>query len=395
MYLNTALKEECRGCTACVVACPVNAIAMQNEDGFCYPLIDADKCIHCGLCERTCRKTDESIRQTDEDTIYYGWNKNHDIRRSSTSGGAFAAIVQAYLRLHPNAWVFGAVFNDKNQVVHIGTDNVERIPAMCRSKYLQSNMSGIYREVIDHLKQGHYVLFSGTPCQVAGLKALTENYKERLFTVDFICHGVSNPDYFAHYLDALGRRQKSTVKEYSFRNKKSSGVRKSFRLIRIRYENNKTKLTDKDLFVMSYKLRMFYRESCYGCIFASKNRCSDVTMGDFWGLEKEIQELKQQRLPGISMVKFNTEGSLLIRKEMRDYFEMQRYCGDFRHYSYLFRPTEKPTKPVIDYEEGKDFITYLQDVISLKDQWRYTHPRMIRLCGRIKAKLYSTIFKNV
>lgn len=394
MYLDTAIRSECRGCTACVEACPIDAIDMRLENGFTFPHIDENRCIHCNICRNTCQKTTDLIHYNSNSEVYYGWNKNSSTRCSSTSGGVFSALVDAFLIQHPDAWIYGVVYDDSLKVVHVGTNDKNKVHAMCRSKYLQSDIHGVYHEVLDHIKKGHYVLFSGTPCQVAGLKALISENEEYLFTVDFICHGVSNPTYFSYYLKSLEHRAKSRVVAYSFRNKKNSGLKKSYRLVRVEYENGKTELVERDLYVISYKLRLFYRDSCYGCHFASPNRCADITMGDFWGIEKEIHELKKQRLQGLSLISFNTDSAFILKKNLGSTLNMYKYEGDFNRYQYLFRPTPRPTATVMEYKNDADFHDYLKSIISPIAQWKYLHPKTVRILGGIKIRVSRILKRN-
>ncbi len=381
-FFDTGHSSDCRGCTACSANCPVNAISMIVKNGFVYPEIDDDKCIHCNKCVKTCEKTLKTKSGTDNSEVYYGWNSDKDIRWQSTSGGAFRAIVDAYTKEFPDAWVYGAVYNDKFYVVHTGTQDKNVISDMCRSKYLQSNIEGIYDEIKERIKNKQRVLFSGTPCQVAGLRAVTGD-TEYLLTVDFICHGVSNPLYFSEYIKGLGERKNSPVTSYSFRTKTDTLKKKSYRLISLKYENGTSELTDEDLYVMSYKYRMFYRSSCYNCEFACMERCSDITLGDFWGLEKKIPALQSERLKGISMMMLNTDKARSFKNNLSEYFEMERYNGDFTAYSHLFLPSAPCRIKMKEYSDDQSFIDYISDMITPKMRAMYTYPKAAWLLRRL------------
>lgn len=384
MYFDSCLNEECRGCTACLTACPVSAIDMQESEGFLYPVIDKSKCINCGLCRSICGKTINSTVKRDFQSVWYGWNQDNDIRLKSTSGGVFSAIVDLYLSIHPDAWIYGAIYDNSFRVIHIGTQNRNEIDKMCRSKYLQSDMHNVYSDILEKIKNGQYVLFSGTPCQVAGIKSLAGKYDSYLFTVDFICHGVSNPDYFNRYLRSMEKRNNSKVVSFSFRNKKKSLFSSSYRLVHLGFENGKNYYSDKDLFTISYKLKLFYRNSCYECIFAKPERCSDITLGDFWGIENEISELKKQRFSGLSMILLNSEKALNIKPQLEKYINMYNYYGDFSKYGYLFSPTKKPHITVCRYNPEVDFIEYIKSIVTYKQVFKYRHRKLTRKLQNLK-----------
>lgn len=387
MYFDSSLSEECRGCTACMAACPVSAIDMHESEGFLYPVIDKSKCINCGLCRLICDKTINSTVKSEYKSVWYGWNQDKDIRLKSTSGGAFPAIVDMYLSIHPDAWIYGAIYDNNFRVIHIGTQKRNEIDKMCRSKYLQSDMHNVYSDILEKLKNGQYVLFSGTPCQVAGIKALAGKYDSHLFTVDFICHGVSNPDYFNRYLRSLEKRKNSKVVSYSFRNKYKSLFLSSYRLVHLEFENGKNYYTDKDYYTISYKLKLFYRDSCYECKFAKSDRCSDITLGDFWGIENEISELKKQRLYGLSMILLNSEKAQSIKHQLDKYIIMHEYYGDFSKYSYLFSQTKKPSISVYHYNPEEDFIDYIKTIVTKKQVFKYRHRKLTRKLQSLKRLL--------
>ena len=386
VYLDTGNQQDCRGCTACQTVCPVNAIDMIAMDGFLYPQIDKSRCINCGRCRTVCSNAVSKRKDSQLDTWYYGWNKNVETRRESTSGGAFPAIVDAWLNVHPESWVYGAVYDEQFIVRHVGTKDRNEIQKMFRSKYVQSDLRGVYPRILAQLRNEEYVLFSGTPCQVAALLALTGEQSSFLLTVDFICHGVSNPELFAGYLSDLSHTRHGRVLTYSFRNKRLAPFRKSHRLVRIAYEDGHISLTDKDPFLISYKNRLFYRASCDMCCFASEQRLSDFTLGDFWNLENEIVSLKKERVKGLSMVVTHTQKAQQMIKTMQNTMDLKQYCGDRRRYRYLFTPTEcrkgKP-KPLIG-EHAISAKEQLRICITPSSVFAYRYPRLTKRIHRIQ-----------
>ncbi|MDE5642410.1 MAG: Coenzyme F420 hydrogenase/dehydrogenase, beta subunit C-terminal domain, partial [Muribaculaceae bacterium] len=195
-------KRDCTGCSACVQRCPVNCISFDTDSqGFLYPEVDKDRCIGCNLCEKVCPVINQG-KERDDITVYAAKNRNQPIQMASSSGGVFFEIAKKII--HDGGIVFGARFDENWNVVHSYTDNIEGLKAFMSSKYSQSIIGDNYRKTEEFLKQGRTVLFSGTPCQIAGLKRfLMRDWGRRLVTVDVFCHGVPSPLVWSRYLAYL------------------------------------------------------------------------------------------------------------------------------------------------------------------------------------------------
>lgn len=197
--INIEDKKECCGCSACVQRCPKQCIVMkEDEEGFLYPVVDKEVCIDCGLCEQVC----PVLRQREEREpleVYAAFNKNEEVRMQSSSGGIFTALAEPIIK--EGGVVFGARFNEDWEVVHDYVETVEGLSAFRGSKYVQSRIGCTFSQAEQFLKQGRKVLFSGTPCQIAGLKLFLRKEYENLLSVDFICHGVPSPGVWRQYLN--------------------------------------------------------------------------------------------------------------------------------------------------------------------------------------------------
>ena len=191
-------KKDCCGCSACVQKCPKQCISLKEDcEGFLYPIVDKDICIDCGLCEKVC----PILYQGEERKplkVFAAKNHDEEIRKQSSSGGIFTLLAEKII--NEGGVVFGAKFDENWDVKHDYTETIEGLAAFRGSKYVQSRIEDNYRKAETFLKQGRKVLFSGTPCQIAGLKRFFRKEYENLLTVDFICHGVPSPGVWRRYL---------------------------------------------------------------------------------------------------------------------------------------------------------------------------------------------------
>ena len=286
LYKN---RISCSGCTACRSICPVKAITMQpDEDGFIYPQINDDKCIHCNLCKKVCAYQND-LPECSYKEAYVAVSQTTDIS-TSASGGLFSALARSVLIDGGIVYGCAMIYKDNSlHVRHIRADTFEKLETLKGSKYVQSNMQGIYSLVLEDLKAGITVLFSGTPCQVAGLKGYLQKDYNNLFTVDLICHGVPSEKLFKQYIAFEEQKHKLKITNFCFRDKS-----KGWKLHgSIAFENGQNLFFEPEkssyyqLFLNSYT----YRESCYSCPYASQHRPGDVTIGDYWCIDLIHPEL--------------------------------------------------------------------------------------------------------
>lgn len=331
-------KKDCCGCGACMNICPKNAIYMkQDEYGFLYPCIDDEKCIRCGKCKMVCAYQEEIRKTTIQDT-YVAVAKHKDILNKSSSGGIFAAIAERVC--DANGVVYGCAMenhNGKLSAEHIRIVEKSHIEKIQGSKYVQSDLKDCFKDLKKDLEEEKFVFFSGTPCQVASLyKYLGNTQTKKLLTMDIICHGVPNAAFFAAYLAELEKKYKGTIIDFRFRDKSEGwGLSAS-----VDYVDSSLEIKNKKIpSVLSSYYTLFlkssiYRESCYQCKYANCYRQSDLTAGDYWGIQSAHPEyLKEnggeiEEKRGVSCLLVNTThgkemiecfgGGLCLKKSVFD-----------------------------------------------------------------------------
>lgn len=309
-------KKECCNCTACINICPKHAIITTKDIyGFIYPIVKNQLCVQCGLCKEVCDFQKTSDKLYEPIATFAAINKNNLVLEASASGGVFVALSSIVLK--KNGIVFGCAFNHQMEPEHIYIDNQTDIKKLQGSKYVQSNLKNTYVEVENYLKLGKLVLFTGTPCQVAGLKAYLRADYNNLFTADLICHGVPSAAFFQGYVTHLEAKLKGRIIDFKFRDKSNGwGV-----VCKVVYEKN-FEVFERVIFpIMSSYVNYFlkgdiYRDSCYVCKYAGKNRPGDFTMGDYWGIEEAHPEIKNEN--GVSVLLVNSKKGMLLINELRD-----------------------------------------------------------------------------
>lgn len=282
--------DKCTGCNACKLSCPKNCIEMeQNEEGFFYPYIDCDKCISCDMCRRICPELSPPIKSTpNSDCTFMALSKNVEQSILSSSGGAFAAIATWAIETK-GAVIFGASLEPDFSVQTIGVDHVSDIRRIQGSKYVQCITGDSYRKVQSLLTEGRFVLYSGTPCQIAGLYAFLKKDYDKLLTIDIICHGVSSPGFFKKYIKETENATGRKLEKVTFRTKFFGNGRKSYFFMSHYFidksgheKTKKAKLirTENDVYFNIYLKGKGFRECCYNCQYACVERIGDITVGD-------------------------------------------------------------------------------------------------------------------
>ena len=299
--------EACYGCKACQQVCPKDAITMvDNEEGFWFPRIDTDKCIDCGLCQRACPTQDVNISALFHATpkqVYAAWNSNLAERLESTSGGMFFLLACQFIR--DGGVVYGADYRENLTVFHRRFEDVETLKRARGSKYVQSDINDTFLQVKADLKAGRKVMFSGTPCQIAGLRLFLRKTYENLLTIDLVCHGVPSPLFFKENLAFLEQKYGDRIVDFKFRAKKESGWRSYVKYVFNR-QKPKWAFWGKNYYTHAFHLGYFNRLSCYSCNFSRSERVGDITLSDFWGGEAHNRMLKKARKWGFNLVMCNT-----------------------------------------------------------------------------------------
>ena len=352
------LGTNCNGCTACFNSCKAGAISMkENKLGFKYPVIDETKCTNCGLCRKICPElnkvgNDNYIRPK----LYAAFNKDEKIRFNSTSGGVFTALAE--YQISRGGYVVGAKYNEQHLVEHIIIHKPEEIELLRQSKYIQSDLSNIFSQIKKLLDANKSVMFVGSPCQCAGLKAFLRKKYKKLICIDFICLGVNSPLAYRKYLNMIEDEHKAKIKQVWFKNKDKGWNNFHTKII---FNDNTEYLQSRrdDAFMKGFIIKnLYFRDSCYNCSFRLLPRQGDITLADFWGVNKKYDADK-----GTSAVFISSKHGEKIWKNARRFLwsKKMKLEESFKGNPALFKSRNMPTnseKIVNDLQEMNfnDFI---------------------------------------
>lgn len=343
--MSLCKQEDCTGCTACMTACPKNAISMEyNENGFLYPKIDKKKCIDCGICTKVCEKLRNHMLEKEHNCNYFKVYaiklKDDKKRMESQSGGLFTALAETILE--KKGVVYGAGFDEKLHVKHMRIDNIDELYKLKNSKYVQSDVNNVFSQIIMDLNNDKFVLFSGTSCQVAGIEALLDFKninKEKFYSCDLICHGVPSPIIYEKYLSFLEEKNSDKIKEFNFRDKKVNGWHNHVETYRFqKLEQKRISRVYTELFYSN----MCLRDSCDKCKYASMNRAGDITIGDCWGIEKTNPELWNDN-KGISVALLQTSKGENLINLSRDKIDIKEIDNNYKQIN-MVHPSKVSTQ---------------------------------------------------
>ena len=300
--------QKCCGCGACMAICPKNAIVMRrDEEGFLYPRIDEEACIGCGLCEKRCPAVGVQTQRRGRALAAY--NRDEGVREASSSGGVFTALAQQVLS--QGGVGFGAAFDEDLQLSHVGVMSEKELAHLRGSKYLQSDASEVLRSIGALARLGTQVLFVGTPCQAAGVRAVLGQEMENVLIVDIVCHGVPSPGMFESYIRMLEKERGAKVLTYAFRDK-LLGWKNFSVAARFADGSEYTGTQTEDPFMRSFLNNLCLRPSCAQCPYAGYARTGDLTLADLWGAQKHLKDWDDDK--GLSLVFVNTgSGSRAMR----------------------------------------------------------------------------------
>ena len=386
-HIEVDIKEECCGCTACKNICPVNAIEMkEDKEGFLYPIVNEEKCIKCELCKKVCPVLNIK-NETKEQHAYIFQNANDDVRRQSTSGGAFSAIAEKII--DKNGIVYGVIFDKDFNVIHKGIENKEELYKFRNSKYVQSNLNNVFKEVKENLEKDRWVCFSGTSCQIEGLKNFLRKQYEKLLLVDVVCRAVPSPLIWKKYLK-LKKQENGDVSKIYFRDKLYGYKYSNFSVYdsqnNLRYHNG----VESDPYLRAFFSNICDRPSCYNCKFKKLNRESDITLWDCFNVEKYNPKLDDDK--GTTRILTNTvKGKRFVEEigvthnleEIDVELATKNFLAMFQSVKYNSERSDF-FEDVGKLEEKELFTKYFSDNITVKSE------RVIR-----KLLLKTGIYKKI
>lgn len=315
-------KEKCTGCLSCYNSCPNQAISFEWDNGFYYPKIDEKKCINCGLCKKSC----PCVNKVNKNKPYYDIayaviNNNKEVRDTSSSGGIFYNLAKSIIE--SNGIVFGAIWTQNLEVEHVGIESVDEIKKMQGSKYTQSNIKKSYIKVKEELKKRRKVLFSGVPCQIAGLITFLQKEYDNLYTCEVLCHGNASPKILKEHIKYIEKNNNEKIEKINFRYK----TKEKCQNIEYKFSNGKHTIIEeplKDYYYNGFQNGTLLRESCYQCDYIGIQRCADITLADFWGVNKNSIVL-QDEVSYPSLVFINSQkGKELFEKNKNKWTVFER-----------------------------------------------------------------------
>lgn len=335
------IEKKCTGCSACVDSCYFGALKLESdENGFYSPSLNSDKCVDCGKCVKACPLVNfEAV--SGEKECYYGWSVDNSIRETSSSGGVFSVFAEEILS--HNGVVFGAEYSEDYKSVKINSTLNTTLESLKTSKYVQSNSEGAYRSMMQELKKGRNVLFTGAPCQIAGAKNVLDECSENLLLVDFLCGGFPSPLCFSQYAEWLESKYSSEIVEINFRDKKKGWSNSG---IRVKFKNKKEYFSTPtyDPYYYYYCTPYIKNESCMDCKFKTQ-RAADITIADFWGF-RNLKIPNDEK--GMSLIIAHTEKGKAFLNSIRE--KLVLYPLEYKDASYGFEAKNRTEKELKERE---------------------------------------------
>lgn len=377
-------KQDCCGCTACINICPKSAISMtSDEEGFRYPQIDKTQCNECGLCKKVCAFQNgyDTAENFKTPHVYAVKHRDEKVRMNSSSGGAFTAISDYILNL--NGVIYGVAFDEKFNVIHQRAETMKETELFRGSKYVQSDLKNIFQRLRADLADGRWVLFTGTPCQAAGLNSFLLNTdKSKLLICDLVCYGTPSPLIWKEHVRFLEKKMKSGVDEYYFRSKVKGWL---ISTVQVKFKNGKCDY--KSALSQAHKTLFFsgnmMRPSCYNCKYTNFNRPSDISIADFWGIEKHMPEFFDNK--GVSLVLVNSQKGRNVFETIITSIEYRESNTDTCKHSPLHRQTKLPPRRNAfwkDYKKnGYGFVIKKYGGYGFKNRIKRTAGKFLRKTG--------------
>ena len=339
-------KHKCCGCEACAQRCSKQCITMiPDDEGFLYPQVDEAACINCGVCEKVCPVINQGNSMKPLG-VFAAINPHDNIREKSSSGGVFTAIAEKVIM--EGGVVFGARFNESWEVEHYYIEHVEDLEKLRGSKYVQSRIRTAYQKVESFLNERRSVLFSGTSCQVAGLKRYLRKEYDGLLTVDVVCHGVPSPKLWKDYLSTL--EDLYPIKAINMKDKTEGWMS-----YKITIQGDKASLSERasdNKFMLAFSQNLSLRPSCYQCPAKAGKSGSDITLADYWGVEKLFPKMYDNK--GTSFVCANTQKGQAFFKALSLNKEMVKYDASVPYNACIVTSSAEPARRVafwVQYQE--------------------------------------------
>lgn len=386
------ITEKCTGCRACEQICKKNAISMVlDHEGFYVPAINFNVCVNCGLCAKICPQNNLVKKNYPLKTIGLKLKDRNEINKCA-SGGVFTGLAQTIL--NEKGIVVGVGYDEGFNAKHYVLDNIKDLAIIQSSKYVQADTNSVYSEIKNKLEIGKKVLFSGTGCQVAGLKQYLRKDYDNLITVDLICHGVTSPLMFQRYIRWEEKKIRGTLKSFNFRSKNHGwGLIYTFTFISKGRLHTKSDVCYNNVYYKHFLAGDAYRECCYDCRYCTPERCSDITIGDFWGIDKVHPKFYSSK--GVSCTLVNTQkGQDLLSRAIDKFDSIETTLNNISiRNANLVKPTQRDSSIRDHIYKGIHNETWFKELVlkdkkSLKNIIKCFIPLEIRmLIVKLKTKI--------
>lgn len=387
--INISNKTNCCGCSACAQVCPKKCIKMlADTEGFLYPTVNNALCINCGLCQKACPIINAENKSENVLSAYAGYVNDDIVRLNSSSGGLFTPLAE-YI-LSRNGVIYGAAFDSKQHLQHIRVDSEENLYLLRGSKYVQSDINSTYVKAKNDLDNGKAILFTGTACQIAGLKQYLRKDYNNLFTVDVLCHGVPSPKVWEKYLEEHKKKAGSSVQQTFFRRKNYGWKRFA---VELKFSNSTAYLKEfrEDSFMKLFLGNICLRPSCHDCKFKALERNSDLTIGDAWGINQVMPEFDDDK--GTSVILVHTEKGKELLDSIRDRLVIKQ--GDV---NVMLPSSADSRKSVKEPASRREFFEQINDGKTCDELAKKFFPpvsRFKKLFRKIKGKIKTIVLPHL